>query len=268
MQRRSTSLATSAATRKRAASQLQAGAPIDVTTHDEHHGGAAGRASGSPSWCSRRTTTVGSTSRSHELAPLPAASPRRTDIDNRLAAHGRVARQLEGWRAAGSALGIKAWTPRGLPRLRRPARQPGGATTTSRHVAVFALRLRVGVGDRPAVCGTGPGAPSSCGNSAGATSTRNCCRGGPAVAHDDLRPGTAPVWRNAPGDLEAWKAGRTGFPFVDAGMRQLRAEGWMHNRVRMVVASFLTRDLRIDWRGRRPRTSWICSSTATSRTTS
>lgn len=46
----------------------------------------------------------------------------------------------------------------------------------------------------------------------------------------------------------AWKEGRTGFPFVDAGMRQLNATGWMHNRVRMVVASFLTKDLLIDWR--------------------
>src|SRR4051794_17634051 len=52
-----------------------------------------------------------------------------------------------------------------------------------------------------------------------------------------------------PGErLEAWKRGRTGFPLVDAGMRQLLAEGWMHNRVRMVVGSFLTKDLHLDWR--------------------
>ena len=49
------------------------------------------------------------------------------------------------------------------------------------------------------------------------------------------------------GDLEAWKAGRTGFPIVDAGMRQLRGEGWMHNRVRMIVASFLVKDLHVEW---------------------
>ena len=47
--------------------------------------------------------------------------------------------------------------------------------------------------------------------------------------------------------FEAWAAGRTGFPFVDAGMRQLLAEGWMHNRVRMVVASFLVKDLHLPW---------------------
>ena len=45
----------------------------------------------------------------------------------------------------------------------------------------------------------------------------------------------------------AWAEGRTGFPFVDAGMRQLRAEGWMHNRVRMVTASFLVKDLHLPW---------------------
>ncbi len=48
-------------------------------------------------------------------------------------------------------------------------------------------------------------------------------------------------------DLEAWKQGRTGFPIVDAGMRQLLAEGWMHNRVRMIVASFLVKDLHLEW---------------------
>ncbi len=47
--------------------------------------------------------------------------------------------------------------------------------------------------------------------------------------------------------FEAWKAGRTGFPIVDAGMRQLKGEGWMHNRVRMIVASFLVKDLHIEW---------------------
>ena len=48
--------------------------------------------------------------------------------------------------------------------------------------------------------------------------------------------------------FEAWCEGRTGFPLVDAGMRQLQREGWMHNRARLVVGSFLTKDLGIDWR--------------------
>ena len=48
--------------------------------------------------------------------------------------------------------------------------------------------------------------------------------------------------------FDAWCEGRTGYPIVDAGMRQLLAEGWMHNRVRMIVASFLVKDLHLDWR--------------------
>jgi deoxyribodipyrimidine photo-lyase len=55
-------------------------------------------------------------------------------------------------------------------------------------------------------------------------------------------------WRDDPPGLEAWRRGRTGYALVDAGMRQLWETGWMHNRVRMVTASFLTKDLLIDWR--------------------
>jgi deoxyribodipyrimidine photo-lyase len=55
-------------------------------------------------------------------------------------------------------------------------------------------------------------------------------------------------WKLNEKQFEAWKYGRTGFPLVDAGMRQLNQSGWMHNRVRMVVASFLTKDLRHDWK--------------------
>lgn len=54
--------------------------------------------------------------------------------------------------------------------------------------------------------------------------------------------------RRARDHFRAWASGRTGYPLVDAGMRQLLAEGWMHNRVRMVTASFLVKDLHIDWR--------------------
>ncbi len=55
-------------------------------------------------------------------------------------------------------------------------------------------------------------------------------------------------WRTDEEGLAAWKAGETGYPIVDAGMRQLREESYMHNRLRMIVASFLTKDLMIDWR--------------------
>jgi deoxyribodipyrimidine photo-lyase len=59
------------------------------------------------------------------------------------------------------------------------------------------------------------------------------------------------AWRSGPeaeADLRAWQQGRTGYPIVDAGMRQLWATGWMHNRVRMITASFLVKHLLIDWR--------------------
>jgi deoxyribodipyrimidine photo-lyase len=55
-------------------------------------------------------------------------------------------------------------------------------------------------------------------------------------------------WENREDLFDAWKAGKTGYPIVDAGMRQLQETGWMHNRVRMIVASFLVKDLHIDWR--------------------
>lgn len=62
-----------------------------------------------------------------------------------------------------------------------------------------------------------------------------------------------PEWRGLPWDqpdgrFELWKQGRTGFPIVDAGMRQLLATGFMHNRVRMITAMFLTKDLHLDWK--------------------
>ncbi|GAB20824.1 deoxyribodipyrimidine photo-lyase [Gordonia effusa NBRC 100432] len=61
---------------------------------------------------------------------------------------------------------------------------------------------------------------------------------------DNLRHDSGP---HADAAFEAWCSGRTGYPIVDAGMRQLLAEGWMHNRVRMIVASFLTKDLHLPW---------------------
>jgi deoxyribodipyrimidine photo-lyase len=71
----------------------------------------------------------------------------------------------------------------------------------------------------------------------------------PAMVAANHRDFDRPIeWRNDREEIEAWRAGETGYPFVDAGMRQLRAEGWLHNRLRMVVAAFLTKDLLADWR--------------------
>ena len=71
----------------------------------------------------------------------------------------------------------------------------------------------------------------------------------PALATRNFRAQfDAMPWRHDPAALRAWQRGRTGYPLVDAGMRELWATGWMHNRVRMVVASFLVKHLLIDWR--------------------
>ncbi|MFK4086864.1 cryptochrome/photolyase family protein [Kribbella sp. NPDC020789] len=71
----------------------------------------------------------------------------------------------------------------------------------------------------------------------------------PQAAWKPLRPEFAKMRYDEPGDqLQAWQEGRTGYPVVDAGMRQLAGEGFMHNRVRMIVASFLVKDLHIHWK--------------------
>ena len=69
----------------------------------------------------------------------------------------------------------------------------------------------------------------------------------PDCAHGDYRS-RQDHWREDPAELDAWRNGRTGYPLVDAGMRQLLHEGWMHNRARMVTASFLSKTLYLDWR--------------------
>jgi deoxyribodipyrimidine photo-lyase len=69
----------------------------------------------------------------------------------------------------------------------------------------------------------------------------------PDAAHRDYRD-HGDQWHDDPDGLQAWQQGQTGYPVVDAAMRQLATEGFMHNRARMIVASFLTKDLYIDWR--------------------
>jgi len=71
----------------------------------------------------------------------------------------------------------------------------------------------------------------------------------PQVATQAFKPAYDQIeWRNDEADFQQWCAGKTGYPLVDAGMRELNATGFMHNRVRMVVASFLTKHLLLDWR--------------------
>lgn len=71
----------------------------------------------------------------------------------------------------------------------------------------------------------------------------------PQVVHKSFKPKYDRIeWRNNEAEFELWCKGKTGYPMVDAGMRELNTTGFMHNRVRMVVASFLTKHLLIDWR--------------------
>ncbi|MEW6649627.1 MAG: deoxyribodipyrimidine photo-lyase [Chloroflexota bacterium] len=71
----------------------------------------------------------------------------------------------------------------------------------------------------------------------------------PRVLRESFNPSLRHIaWRDAPQDLSAWQRGATGVPVVDACMRQLQQTGWMHNRGRMIVASYLVKDLLIDWR--------------------
>jgi deoxyribodipyrimidine photo-lyase len=71
----------------------------------------------------------------------------------------------------------------------------------------------------------------------------------PNVLRESFRPELRKIrWRNDPQEYSAWCDGRTGYPIVDAAMRQLVHTGWMHNRARMIVASFLVKDLLVDWR--------------------
>jgi deoxyribodipyrimidine photo-lyase len=70
----------------------------------------------------------------------------------------------------------------------------------------------------------------------------------PGIVDTPYRRGAQEDWTGTDEDFARWAAGQTGVPLVDAGMRQLAAEGWMHNRARLVTASYLTKDLRVDWR--------------------
>ncbi|WP_250032097.1 cryptochrome/photolyase family protein [Paractinoplanes maris] len=76
----------------------------------------------------------------------------------------------------------------------------------------------------------------------------------PQLSTKPLRPNGDTEWRDDQDALRHWQDGTTGVPVVDAGMRQMRAEGWMHNRARLITAAFLTKHLGVDWR---PGVQWF-----------
>ena len=133
-----------------------------------------------------------------------------------------------------------------------PAATPPGADATS-HLSAY---LRLGMCTGPQI-GRALGLPGALSAGREAFWRQICWREfshhhlarHPEVLRVALRPDLRGVeWDDDPADLAAWEAGETGFPFVDAGMRQLAQTGWIHNRARMVVASFLVKDLLVDWR--------------------
>jgi deoxyribodipyrimidine photo-lyase len=115
-----------------------------------------------------------------------------------------------------------------------------GLSAYLRFGCVSPLEVAIGTGERP-------GGAEFCRQLAWRDFFYQVTAAFPDIAAKDYRPG-AQDWRQDADALEAWRTGRTGIPIVDAGMRQLAAEGFMHNRARMITASFLTRNLRIDWR--------------------
>ena len=172
----------------------------------------------------------------------------------------------------------------GVPRTRVAERWPAGSAEATRRLEAFMAR-RAGRyhDDRnfPGIDGTSTLSPYL---SVGAISARRCLHAAVEANHGKLqsgRPGlkswieeliwrdfyrhvTAQFphvscghafrreldglpWRQAPDDLDAWKQGRTGYPLVDAAMRQLAETGWMHNRLRMITAMFLCKHLLLDW---------------------
>jgi deoxyribodipyrimidine photo-lyase len=109
---------------------------------------------------------------------------------------------------------------------------------------VSPLEVAIGALDRP--CEIGPSGEEYCRQLAWRDFFCQVTAAFPDIARKNYRPG--PAWHEDRRALDAWREGQTGIPIVDAGLRQLAAEGFMHNRARMVTASFLTRNLGIDWR--------------------
>jgi deoxyribodipyrimidine photo-lyase len=68
------------------------------------------------------------------------------------------------------------------------------------------------------------------------------------MARKAFRAGAVEQWRDDEEALQAWQTGHTGVDIVDAGMRQLQVQGWMHNRARLITASYLTKTMGLDWR--------------------
>ena len=145
----------------------------------------------------------------------------------------------------------RASRARGLARRRARALRRSSPTTSPRTRPRGSRPISTSAASRPARWSRGRSSATarsrSCASSAGATSTTSCSRRSPRSRTEDLRPRAARLARRR-GGLRRLAGGPHRLPLVDAGMRQLLREGFMHNRARLVAGSFLTKHLGIDWR--------------------
>ena len=229
--------------------------------------GRSAPARASPTACSRRSGETCAARLDALPRPLPAppAVPRaavaaREPRARRTGLLPRIrwdAGLHEAWTPgeAGALAQLEAFRRRRARALRRRPQPPGPAGDLA-PLAAPALRR-----DRPAPVprggaqrgrrasgGAGLGRQLRARDSAGASSPTTCCTTSRTrPTRRSTRASTLPLGARATRWLEAWQRGRTGYPIVDAGMRELWHTGWMHNRVRMIVASLLTKNLRLPW---------------------
>ncbi len=151
----------------------------------------------------------------------------------------------------GEAAALARWDEfrvNGLSTYHTERDRPGvdGTSRLSPYLKVGAIHPRTLLADL--VGRTGPGVESFVSELAWREFAADVLLHCPHSSHDDLRDTLSRMRYDEPSDaIEAWRAGHTGYPIVDAGMRQLAATGWMHNRVRMITASFLVKDLHVWW---------------------
>lgn len=168
--------------------------------------------------------------------PAPAGLPKGGESEGRRRLAAWLRSGLAGYAAAHDDLAADA-TSRLSPYLRFGCLSPVEVISRARRDAPAAERH----------AGTGTGAEAFVRQLAWRDFHHQVLAAVPGAAHRDYRT-RHDRWRTDPDELAAWRAGMTGYPVVDAAMRQLAHEGWMHNRARMLVASFLTKTLYHDWR--------------------
>ncbi|WP_116245655.1 deoxyribodipyrimidine photo-lyase [Nocardiopsis sp. FIRDI 009] len=143
---------------------------------------------------------------------------------------------------------LRAWLDRGLTRYaERRDDLPAAATSRLSADLRFGCLSPLEVAEAAEAADAGPGAEEFVRQLAWRDFHHQVVRAFPELPERDYRS-RGRQWRTDPDALDAWRRGRTGVPIVDAGMRQLLREGFVHNRARMIAAAFLTRTLRVHWR--------------------